>query len=369
MAAIVKDRKCSHGNARCRCNWLLRWRDADGKSREKSFPWDKKTVANDWAKKVEGDAIQGVRTVTSNAKFGAFAEKVIRQRTGADTTKTRYLGILKNHLGMLAQRKLSAVATDRAGVKTLLLETLPQKGLGRAQIELCQVVITSTMAEAIRENEIPSHNLGGIRLPVHDDESVDPEMIEMATMEKIGEMAAAMPQEWALSVWLARGCGLRLGEALGVRISDFSPDMTTLTIARQVRSGTATGPLKSRKPGETRSVPVPASVAQKVTEHVEEHGTRDGYLFTGSRSLFVPDSSFGVAWRKARVAAEMPAFRFHDLRHCYASRLIANGVDSFDVGKCLGHKDPGVTYRIYHHFLRKSADHIRSLIDAEWNAK
>ena len=75
MASLTRNRKCSHNGERCQCDWLLRWRDADGISREKSFPHNKKTIAGDWLKKVEGDAVQEICPVTSTVTFGEFAEK------------------------------------------------------------------------------------------------------------------------------------------------------------------------------------------------------------------------------------------------------------------------------------------------------
>jgi integrase len=365
MASIIK--RCDHANkAKCKDNWVVRWRDLDGNQKEKSYPWDHKTVANDLAKKVEGDKIAGVRTITSTVKFGPYAEKVIRQRTGAPGTKVRYLGVLRLHLGMLANRKLASVAADRAGIKTLLLETLPEKGLSPTQIEVAHVVISSTVMEAVREKEIPSHNLSAIRLPSRD-ETVDDELIAMATNEMVEALAAAMPAELSLAVWLARGCGLRQAEVTGVKLTDFSDDMKTLTLARQVVSGTATGPLKARKPGETRTLPVPAYVARRVREAVSDHGTAGGYLFTASVSRFVASSTFGLAWRNARTSAGMPAeFRFHDLRHVYASHMLANGIDLVSVSKWLGHKSVDITARIYAHSLPRTFDRAREFLDSEW---
>src|SRR6185437_4222774 len=99
-----------------------------------------------------------------------------------------------------------------------------------------------------------------------------------------------MPPEWSLAVYLARGCGLRRSEAFAVKLSDFSPDLSVLTVARQLSSGTSVKALKSRKPGETRSLPVPRYVAEKVQEHVEKYGTINGYLFSAKRSAYVSDS-------------------------------------------------------------------------------
>jgi integrase len=366
MASIIK--RCDHASkARCQCRWVVRWRDLDGNQKEKSYPHDKKTIANDLAKKVEGDKIAGIRTITSNVRFGDYAERVIRQRTGAETTKTRYLSVLHNHLGDLAGRKLATVAQDRSGVKTFLLEILPNRGLGRAQVELAQVVITSTVTEAVREREIPSHNLSGIRLPATD-ETVDDELIAICTNVKVEELAAAMPAELALTVWLARGCGLRQSEATAVKVSDFSDDMGILTLARQVSTGTAVKVLKSRKPGETRTLPVPLYVAERVRKHVAEFGVHDGYLFHAKRSRFVSSATFGREWRKARDIAGMPAeFRFHDIRHVYASHMLANGnIDLPSVSKWLGHKSVDITAKIYAHSLPKTFDRAREFLDSEW---
>lgn len=42
-------------------------------------------------------------------------------------------------------------------------------------------------------------------------------------------------------------------------------------------------------------------------------------------------------------------FRFHDLRHTVATRLVQAGVDLYTVSKLLGHKDVRMTQRYAHH--------------------
>ncbi len=68
-------------------------------------------------------------------------------------------------------------------------------------------------------------------------------------------------------------------------------------------------------------------------------------------------------WRAcARIAKRVKVenFRFHDLRHTFATRLVQNGVDLYRVQRLLGHKDSSMTQRYAHH----CPDSLRSGVDA-----
>jgi len=55
------------------------------------------------------------------------------------------------------------------------------------------------------------------------------------------------------------------------------------------------------------------------------------------------------SWMKIKEAAGLPPdFRFHDLRHHFASSLVSNGIDLYTVQKLLSHKDASTTQRYAH---------------------
>ena len=58
MAAPRK--MCDHQTpAKCKCPWKVTYRDTDGVQRQKTYPHDKKQVANDFARKVGGGQDRG----------------------------------------------------------------------------------------------------------------------------------------------------------------------------------------------------------------------------------------------------------------------------------------------------------------------
>jgi len=64
--------------------------------------------------------------------------------------------------------------------------------------------------------------------------------------------------------------------------------------------------------------------------------------------------NFEKRWRAAVKAAELVDFRFHDLRHTFASWARQSGADIADVKEALGHSDISMTMRYAH--IKPDAD-------------
>jgi integrase len=73
-----------------------------------------------------------------------------------------------------------------------------------------------------------------------------------------------------------------------------------------------------------------------------------------------PFGSIRTAFLRTRERAGISdSFRFHDLRHTFASRLVMNGVDLRTVQELMGHKDIKMTMRYTH----LSAAHKRQAVE------
>ena len=115
-----------------------------------------------------------------------------------------------------------------------------------------------------------------------------------------------MPADWAICFWLMRGCGLRIGQALAV--GEASNRGHVLRASEQMYDQPPrVGPLKHRKPGEYRDIPLPAYVETKVADHVKAHGTGvDGYYFRGRNQSLPSQHTVRASFARAAKKASLP---------------------------------------------------------------
>ncbi len=114
----------------------------------------------------------------------------------------------------------------------------------------------------------------------------------------------------------------------------------------------AFGPPKSA--AGYRTVPMPAVVTDVVGAHLARFRARKfGLVFTDTYGDPLRKSTFSDQWRHAARIAGLPdTVTFHDLRHFYASLLIAKGCSIKTVQKRLGHQSAMESLDTYSHLWR-----------------
>jgi hypothetical protein len=81
------------------------------------------------------------------------------------------------------------------------------------------------------------------------------------------------------------------------------------------------------------------------------------HVFCTDKGRFL--HNLAKAWYLALEAAGIPDFRFHDLRHTFASRLAMAGVDLYTVQRAGGWKTAIMVQRYAH----LSPDHMRAAVE------
>src|SRR5215467_13600007 len=79
------------------------------------------------------------------------------------------------------------------------------------------------------------------------------------------------------------------------------------------------------------------------------------------RAALIPEPATDRRGRRRYVTTRKEGI--HQLRHYYASVMLAGGVSIKELAEYLGHSDPGFTLRVYAHMLPCSHDRARAVIN------
>jgi len=127
--------------------------------------------------------------------------------------------------------------------------------------------------------------------------------------------------------------GMRRGEILSLEWHQV--DLTRRTIR-----------VEKTKSGRTRIIPVNDLLFDELMSLKKKDGKAE-HVFLNPRTG-KPIGDVKTAFNAAKRRAGIKGLRFHDLRHSFASRLIALGVDLITVKDLLGHHSVTVTQRYTH---------------------
>ncbi|MFE0103811.1 tyrosine-type recombinase/integrase [Streptomyces sp. NPDC059009] len=384
MATLI--RKCKSRqedpctNNRCKHPWTVRYREPGGRSgrqREKSFPTQ--TAANNFKAQVEHDVRAHTYVDPDKGKITvrAYWEEWTGRRHVKDTTAYRNDKSFERHIVPAIGRR-SLVGVTAADLERISA-TMKAGGLSVATFWSVGKPLRAMFRQAVTDKRIISSPFTGAVLPKLPNKAVDE--TELPTFEDVARIARGMKPEFSVGIWLMAGCGLRIGEAMAVRESDFRVVAGTrvLRVRRQVQKvkgtdgklKTALCPLKHREEGEWRDVPVPSMVWDHVQWHAKRFGTRDdGTLFrTKAGDLVTPDW-YREDWYKAvpRVGtgptlASTAKWTPHDLRHYFASTCLLNGLPILSVSRWLGHGSITETADTYGHLTPDALDTAVSVLD------
>jgi integrase len=146
-------------------------------------------------------------------------------------------------------------------------------------------------------------------------------------------------------VLLALNTGMRRGELFSVCWADVNFQTKTLTVRG-----------KTAKSGQTRYIPLNSEALQVLMVWYQQT-LREGLVFPGKKGGRL--DNVRKAWARVLKAADIRGFRWHDLRHTFASKLVMAGVPLNTVRELLGHTTPAMTLRYAH----LAPDHKASAVE------
>ena len=137
-------------------------------------------------------------------------------------------------------------------------------------------------------------------------------------------------------VQISINTGLRFGELTRMRWTDIRlTDAPMLT----VQAGYA-------KTGETRHIPLNKTAKATLQAWKAQQADTSGLVFVTKTGHRV--KNLRKAWLSVLASAKIRDFKWHDLRHHFASKLVMAGVDLNTVRELLGHSSLDMTLRYAH---------------------
>jgi len=105
-------------------------------------------------------------------------------------------------------------------------------------------------------------------------------------------------------------------------------------------------PGSAAKSGKPRHVPLNDEALAAISGWQKQTGKESGLCFQNKNGDPMHDAN--TSWKNVLADAKIDNFRWHDMRHHFASRLVMSGVDLNTVRELLGHKDIKMTLRYAH---------------------
>jgi integrase len=246
----------------------------------------------------------------------------------------------------------------RADLETfyLTVPTIPRRRQAQAT---CSVMFNA----AVSHGWLLRSPAKGIPLPDADER--EPRYL---TAEELAKVAADVPDRYRALVWLLGRTGLRVGEALALRVKNANGSIRVVENQSEVGGRKYVGRPKSRD--GKRIVPLSANVHELVRHHITTYGNvfdPESLVFTNAHGGSVSQAwfrreVFQPACQRAGVLdSDGKPPTVHDLRHTAISLMLRGGMQPFEVAKVVGHADTKMIEERYGHLYES---HVQEKVDA-----
>ncbi|WP_409141915.1 tyrosine-type recombinase/integrase [Cellulosimicrobium sp. RS] len=223
-------------------------------------------------------------------------------------------------------------------------------------------ILASVLDDAVRDRRASTNHARGVTLPrkarrprtylTHDQ------------VEALAEQCGEISGQYRTLVYVLAYCGLRWGEATGLRVRSLDMLRRRLAVEENAVEVGNVIHVGTPKTHERRSVPFPRFLAPMLARQCEGKG-RDELVFVGPdgehlhRSRTTERGWFAASVRRADVPHVTP----HDLRHTAASLAVSAGANVKAVQRMLGHASAAMTLDVYADLFDDDLEAVATALD------
>ena len=297
-----------------------------------------------------------------------WLEDVVRENLRPKTYRS-YEQIVRLHLlPTLGRHRLARLTPQH--VQSMLAEKT-RAGLSSRTVQYIRAVLRQALARALKWGWV-SRNVAALADPP----KVERTPVQPLTVEQAASFLRATRDHPLGPLFaVAVATGLRQGELFGLRWEDVDLDEGVLRVrhAMQRIDGTPRFvPPKSERSRRTIALPaVAVGALESQRERQDEQrlaaGERWqewGLVFTSSVGTPLEPSNVSGRLHRQLAAAGLPRQRFHDLRHCFATAMLTEGIGARSVMEMLGHSQISLTLNTYAHVMPETLRDAAATLDA-----
>jgi integrase len=276
----------------------------------------------------------------------------------AHSTWKRYRALAVHHIipviGQIPLRKI--VPSDIQ----LVLTTMRVAGQSPRSQQQARALLSVALSEAENNEYIPSNPVKKVRIPVNKNREIEPLSID--EVRRLLETYRDTPSSARLHIALL--CGLRQGEALGLRWQDIDLVNGVLEVRNQIQMIDGKLQLTGLKTERSRrSLVLTSGTLESLKFHREIVTQMSSvYGIDWKENDFVFPSLDGSPkqstldfndWKRALRLCGIKPRRLHDARHTAATLMYGQGVGIEVISRALGHSSSAITSKLYVHSAMK----------------
>lgn len=356
----------AHGQGR---RWQARYDGPDGKERTGLFRTQaeaERHIVTQESAKLTGSWIDPARGRMTVRKL--VYDIWLPSTATQSQTRREYRGVMERYLiPEWGTREARSIRPSEAGAwQQLLTDKYELSGSTPNRVAR---YVRGVFRIAVLDRIIAVSPFTGIKAPTLEYKQVRPPN----PAEVLRLIEHAYNDRWRTMTELTALTGLRSGEVRGLRVDRINFLRQELLVDSQLVYEPDTGLRFSKLKTSTglRTLPLPPEAVDLLAAYVAKYppqkdGPWAGLIFTMPGGEPIGESTLDWALKQTCRYAGAPARHWHELRHHYASVLIAGGENPKVVQKRLGHKDVLTTLRIYSHLFDEAEEKTRDVLSEAW---
>lgn len=353
----------------------------------KTFRVESKTIA---AKKrcireFRAELESGVRRDASTTTFGQYAAQWLMDREADPDVEIQtvhknrvQLATINMTFGnkLLGEITRQDVKTFKTSIMTADSEgkapTASGKPMSGATAHGVYVTLKAILQEAVRDELLVKNPCADLKAPSIDTKEKEPLTVQQAAAFR-ALLDAAEPRPTLVAFRLMLFAGLRRGEVIALRWSDFNPDASEIYVRRTLVTSTMEFKDGTKTDAGIRTIPLDAGTVDYLkrfrtvqSEKLVALGknVQEACICADANSRCMHPENLSRSLRRFGKTNGFPGVTPHILRHTYCTLLFAAGTDLKTVQTLMGHNDPTTTMRIYTHYVKDKGVQAAAAVNA-----